>query len=301
MGSANLAATYFCSRRNGEGAMLTQEFTLTDGNKLPAQGFGLYKVNEAAELELALKTAWESGYRLFDTAQMYGNEAAVGSAIKQTQLSRDELFLTTKIAEVNQGYDQTLASFEQSLQALQVDYVDLLLVHWPLHTHFFETWRAFERLKEQGLAKSIGVSNFTMAHLQLLATKANMMPVVDQIELHPSLNQAAMLEFNQSQEIVTQAWAPLGRARNLDNPVLQAIAAEVGRSAAQVILRWHLQRGVAVIPKSVRPERIRENAALYDFSLSSEQMQAIDALNTFTRISQEPELVYERGAQYPHN
>ena len=280
--------------------MLEQQFKLADGNTMPVQGFGLYKVTEQAELDRAIQAAWENGYRLFDTAQMYGNEAMVGAAINQNQLQRAELFLTTKIAEANQGYDQTLRSFEQSLRDLQVDYVDLLLVHWPLHTHFFETWQAFERLKEEGLARSIGVSNYSMAHLQYLATKANMMPVVDQIEVHPLLNQADMIKFNREQGIVTQAWAPLGRGRNLDHPVLQLIAQAVGKTTAQVILRWHLQNGISMIPKSVNPARIKENASIYDFELTTAQMEQINELNSFIRISQEPELVYERGAQYPH-
>lgn len=280
--------------------MLEQQFKLADGNTMPVQGFGLYKVTEQAELDRAIQAAWENGYRLFDTAQMYGNEAMAGAAINQNQLQRAELFLTTKIAEANQGYDQTLRSFEQSLRDLQVDYVDLLLVHWPLHTHFFETWQAFERLKEEGLARSIGVSNYSMAHLQYLATKANMMPVVDQIEVHPLLNQADMIKFNREQGIVTQAWAPLGRGRNLDHPVLQLIAQAVGKTTAQVILRWHLQNGISMIPKSVNPARIKENASIYDFELTTAQMEQINELNSFIRISQEPELVYERGAQYPH-
>jgi diketogulonate reductase-like aldo/keto reductase len=280
--------------------MLEQQFKLADGNTMPVQGFGLYKVTEQAELDRAIQAAWENGYRLFDTAQMYGNEAMVGAAINQNQLQRAELFLTTKIAEANQGYDQTLRSFEQSLRDLQVDYVDLLLVHWPLHTHFFETWQAFERLKEEGLARSIGVSNYSMTHLQYLATKANMMPVVDQIEVHPLLNQADMIKFNREQGIVTQAWAPLGRGRNLDHPVLQLIAQAVGKTTAQVILRWHLQNGISMIPKSVNPARIKENASIYDFELTTAQMEQINELNSFIRISQEPELVYERGAQYPH-
>lgn len=279
--------------------MLEQQFKLADGNTMPVQGFGLYKVTEQAELDRAIQAAWENGYRLFDTAQMYGNEAMVGAAINQNQLQRAELFLTTKIAEANQGYDQTLRSFEQSLRDLQVDYVDLLLVHWPLHTHFFETWQAFERLKEEGLARSIGVSNYSMAHLQYLATKANMMPVVDQIEVHPLLNQADMIKFNREQGIVTQAWAPLGRGRNLDHPVLQLIAQAVGKTTAQVILRWHLQNGISMIPKSVNPARIKENASIYDFELTTAQMEQINELNSFIRISQEPELVYERGTDSP--
>lgn len=274
---------------------------LADGNEMPVQGLGVYRMTDENQVINSVKSAYHDGYRLFDTAQMYKNEAAVGKAVKDLNVNRDDLFITTKIAEENQGYDKVMSSFEESLKKLQLDYVDMLLVHWPIHTHFFETWRAFESLKEQGLVKSIGTSNYGMLHLQYLATKANEMPVVNQLEVHPYLSQQAMVDFDRENHIVTQAWAPLGRGRIFDDPVIVKIAEAHDKSAAQVILRWHLQRGDTFIPKSVHPQRIQQNADIYDFELSDDEMKQIAGLNRNTRISQEPEMVYEIGHQYPHH
>ena len=271
---------------------------LADDNKMPQEGFGLYKVDGQKTMNNAIKAAYTAGYRLFDTAQLYGNEAEVGIAFKELQIPRDEVFLTTKVAEDNQGYDRTIESVKESLKKLQTDYVDLLLVHWPIERAFFETWQAFEDLKKAGLAKSIGVSNYQMIHLQYLATKAHEMPVVDQIELHPLLTQKPLLKFNHDRQIVTQAWSPLGRGAVLGKEVLEKIAAAHGKSTAQVILRWHLQNGVSFIPKSVHAARIDQNAAIYDFALSADEMQQIDALNNYQRTGREPELTYEYDQQY---
>ena len=271
---------------------------LADGNKMPQEGFGLYKVDGQKTMNNTIKAAFTAGYRLFDTAQLYGNEAEVGTAFKELQIPRDEVFLTTKVAEDNQGYDRTIESVKESLKKLQTDYVDLLLVHWPIERAFFETWRAFEDLKKAGLAKSIGVSNYQMIHLQYLATKAHEMPVVDQIELHPLLTQKPLLKFNHDHQIVTQALSPLGRGAVLGEEVLEKIAAAHGKSTAQVILRWHLQNGVSFIPKSVHAARIDQNAAIYDFALSVDEMQQIDALNNYQRTGREPELTYEYDRQY---
>ena len=272
--------------------------TLADGQQMPQEGFGLYKVDGQDTMTAAIQHAFEDGYRLFDTAQLYGNEAEVGTALKQLALPRDEIFVTTKVAEENQGYDRAIASVKESLQKLQLDYVDLLLVHWPIERSFFETWRAFEDMKKEGLTKSIGVSNFEMIHLQYLATQAHEMPVVDQIELHPLLTQKPLLKFNQDHQIITQAWSPLGRGAVLDQDVLKQIAARHQKSPAQVILRWHLQNGVSFIPKSVHETRIAQNAAIYDFSLIPAEMAQIDALNNYQRTGREPELVYEYNRQY---
>lgn len=271
---------------------------LADGNQMPQEGFGLYKVTGQETMNNAIKSAYDDGYRLFDTAQLYGNEAQVGTAFKQLQLPREELFVTTKVAEENQGYDKAIASVKESLAKLQLDYVDLLLVHWPIERSFFETWRAFEDMKKAGLTKSIGVSNFEMIHLQYLATKAHEMPVVDQVELHPLLTQKPLLKFNHDHQIITQAWSPLGRGAVLGQDVLKAIATAHGKSPAQVILRWHLQCGVSFIPKSIHEARITQNADIYDFSLSDDEMQRIDALNNYQRTGREPELVYEYNKQY---
>ncbi len=280
---------------------ITTKLQLADGYQMPQQGLGLYKVTDQENLTQVVKTAWQTGYRLFDTAQMYQNEAEVGNALRSLDVSREDYFVTTKVAEKNQGYDATLASVEQSLKDLQMDYVDLLMVHWPLHEQFFDTWRAFERLQEEGLVKSLGTSNFGMIHLQYLATQANEMPVVNQIENHPHLVQPELRNFLRENDIVTQAWAPLGRGSVLAEPVIIEIAEKYHKSPAQVVLRWHLANGTSIIPKSVHPQRVIENGDIYDFSLTVEEMMTIDNLNNFTRISQEPEQVYERGSQYPHH
>ncbi|MCH3921324.1 aldo/keto reductase [Limosilactobacillus sp.] len=276
----------------------TNYLDLADGNRMPQEGFGLYKVDGQETMNASIKSAYDAGYRLFDTAQLYGNEQEVGTAFKQLGIPRDQIFVTTKVAEGNQGYDQAIASVKESLKKLQMDHVDLLLVHWPIERAFFETWRAFEDMKKAGLTRSIGVSNYQMIHLQYLATKAHEMPVVDQIELHPLLTQKPLLKFNRDQQIVTQAWSPLGRGAVLGEEVLKQIAAAHHKSPAQVILRWHLQNGVSFIPKSVHAARIQQNAAIYDFTLTADEMAQIDALNKYQRTGREPELTYEYDRQY---
>lgn len=274
--------------------------TLADGNKMPQQGFGVYKITNHQEFAASIKAAWASGYRLFDTAQMYENEQFLGEALHGLQVPRSETFITTKISETNQGYDNTIASLKESLTKLQTDYVDLLLIHWPINTEFFNTWRAFEDLKKAGLTKSIGVSNYGMVHLQYLATQAHELPVVNQIEVSPYMSQKPLLKFQQEHNIVTQAWSPLGRGKNLNDPTLVKLAQAKGRSVAQIILRWHLQNGIAFIPKSTHAARIAENAAIYDFELTSAEMATVDSVNKNHRVSKEPELVYEFGKQYPY-
>lgn len=272
--------------------------TLADGNQMPQEGFGLYKVDDQQTMNESVKAAYEDGYRLFDTAQLYGNEAEVGQAFKALNISRENIFVTTKVSEANQGYQSTIDSVKESLKKLQMDYVDLLLVHWPIQRAFFDTWRAFEELKKEGLTKSIGVSNFQIIHLQYLATKANEMPVVNQIELHPRLTQKPMLKYDKEHHIITQAWSPLGRGAVLNIPELKEIADKYHKSTAQVILRWHLQNGVSFIPKSVHPQRIQQNADIYDFTLSDDEMKKIDSLNQYMRTGREPELTYEYNRQY---
>ena len=277
-----------------------QFLTLADGNRMPQEGFGLYKITDEKEAVNAIKWAYETGYRLFDTAQMYENEEFVGEGLRQLSAPRESYFVTTKVSEANQGYDQTKQSVVSSLKKLGLDYVDLLLIHWPVHQHFFETWRAFEDLKAEGLVRSIGVSNYGMVHLEYLATKAREMPVLDQLEVHPWLTEKPMLKFNAEHNIITQAWSPLSRGKRLDDPVLLKLAATHGKTPAQIILRWHLQNGIAIIPKSVHQDRIKANADIFDFELSPAEMQQIDGLNTNHRISKEPEMVYEFGYQYPY-
>ena len=281
-------------------AIDTNYMTLADGQKMPQQGFGVYKLTDSTTFSHTIQSAYEDGYRLFDTAQMYGNEADLGKALKLLNVDRDNYFITTKVAERNQGYQSAIDSVKESLQKLQLDFVNLLLVHWPVNGHFFETWQAFEDMKKEGLTKSIGVSNYGMIHLQYLATQAHEMPVVDQLECHPWLSEKPMIDYNQQHNIVTQAWAPLGRGRIFEEPIIQSLAQKYGKTPAQIILRWHLQNGLSFIPKSAHEGRIKENAAIYDFELTSDDLNAMDSINKNTRISQEPELVYEFNQQYPH-
>lgn len=272
--------------------------TLADGQKMPQEGFGMYKITDQSTITSSMKYAYDAGYRLFDTAQLYKNEAEVGNALHELALPREELFITTKVSEPNQGYKQTIESVKESLKKLQLDYVNLLLIHWPIERAFFDTWSALEELKKAGLTKSVGVSNYQMIHLQYLATQATEMPVINQIERHPRLNQLPLLKYDREHNIVTQAWSPLGRGTILNNPVLEKIAKKHNKSTAQIVLRWHLQSGIAFIPKSVHEARIKQNINIYDFELSDDEMTAIDSLNNFARVGKEPALVYEYNLKY---
>lgn len=272
--------------------------TLADGQKMPQEGFGMYKITDQSTITSSMKYAYDAGYRLFDTAQLYKNEAEVGNALHELALPREELFITTKVSEPNQGYKQTIKSVKESLKKLQLDYVNLLLIHWPIERAFFDTWSALEELKKAGLTKSVGVSNYQMIHLQYLATQATEMPVINQIERHPRLNQLPLLKYDREHNIVTQTWSPLGRGTILNNPVLEKIAKKHNKSTAQIVLRWHLQSGIAFIPKSVHEARIKQNINIYDFELSDDEMTAIDSLNNFARVGKEPALVYEYNLKY---
>lgn len=271
---------------------------LADGNSMPQLGLGVYQITDQATMDQAVKAAYQAGYRLFDTAQAYQNEAILGQALKNNAIARDQVFLTTKVAEVNQGYRNTLKSVAASLKRLQTDYLDLLLVHWPIHSQFFSTWRAFERLKAEKVVRSIGVSNYHQTHLDYLASQANERPVVNQIENHPYLSQEPLLAYQRQQHIITQAWSPLGRGVALKDPVITKIAQQHQRSVAQIILRWHLQRGLAIIPKSKSPQRIAENAAIFDFDLNADEMTSIARLNQQKRTGNDPEVVYQIEHQY---
>ena len=276
----------------------TNLLTLADGQQMPQEGFGLYKVTGQQTISAAIDTAYQAGYRLFDTAQLYQNEAEVGQALADLRVPREELFVTTKVAEENQGYQRTIASVKDSLHKLQLDYVNLLMIHWPIERAFFDSWQALIDLKKAGLTKSIGVSNFQMIHLQYLATQASELPVVNQIERHPRLNQAPLVKFDCEHGIVTQAWSPLGRGTILSNPVLRQIGDHHHKSPAQVVLRWHLKSGVAFIPKSVHQARIEQNMDIYDFELTADEMAKIDTLNDFHRTGKEPALVYEYNKKW---
>ncbi|MGQ4600299.1 aldo/keto reductase [Nocardia sp. R6R-6] len=263
---------------------------LSDGNVIPQLGFGVFQVPDD-DVFAAVTTALEVGYRSIDTAAIYGNEEGTGRAIRESGLTRDEIYVTTKLWNSEQGYDSTLRAFDASIAKLGLDYLDLYLIHWPVAAadRFIDTFRAFQALKSQGRIKSIGVSNFTVAHLQRLIAETGEIPAVNQIELHPRLAQRELREFHAANGIATEAWSPLGQGTVLDDSTITAVAAAVGRTAAQVIIRWHLQLGNVVIPKSVTPSRIAENFDVFDFELTPEQMNAISALDSGSRVGPDPE------------
>lgn len=264
---------------------------LNNGTTIPQLGFGVFLV-PAGETEAAVATALATGYRHIDTARLYDNEGEVGAAIAKGGIPRDELFVTTKVWNADQGYDAALAAFDKSLERLGFDYVDLYLIHWPLPKvdRYVDTWRALEKLAAEGRARAIGVSNFQIAHLQRLIDETGTVPAVNQVELHPNLTQAPLRAFHAEHGIVTEAWSPLARGGDvLTDPRIVAIAARHGRTAAQVILRWHLQVGNVVIPKSVTPSRIAENLDVFDFAVADDELAAIEALNTDSRVGPDPD------------
>ncbi len=262
---------------------------LSNGVEMPWFGLGVYKVEEGDQVVNSVKWAIEAGYRSIDTAALYQNEEGVGQAIKESGVPREELFITTKVWNSDQGYDATLQAFEKSLSKLGLDYVDLYLVHWPVKGKYKDTWRALEKLHEDGKVRAIGVSNFQIHHLEDLLADAKVRPVVNQVELHPLLSQVELRNYCKEQGIQIEAWAPLAQGRLLDNPTLQAIADKHGKSIAQVLLRWDIQSGIVTIPKSIKKERIVQNADIYDFELSVEEMKQIDDLNEDRRFGADPD------------
>lgn len=262
---------------------------LSNGVEMPWFGLGVYKVEEGDQVVNSVKWAIEAGYRSIDTAALYQNEEGVGQAIKESGVPREELFITTKVWNSDQGYDTTLQAFEKSLSKLGLDYVDLYLVHWPVKGKYKDTWRALEKLHEDGKVRAIGVSNFQIHHLEDLLADAKVRPVVNQVELHPLLSQVELRNYCKEQGIQIEAWAPLAQGRLLDNPTLQAIADKHGKSIAQVLLRWDIQSGIVTIPKSIKKERIVQNADIYDFELSAEEMKQIDDLNEDRRFGADPD------------
>jgi 2,5-diketo-D-gluconate reductase A len=256
--------------------------TLNDGNEIPQLGFGVFQIPPAETAE-AVRTALDVGYRHIDTAEMYRNEAGVGEAIRAAGLSRDEVFITSKLSNACHHPDDARKAFEHTLSALGFDYVDLFLIHWPLPTlyngDFVSTWKVMEEFKAQGRARSIGVSNFQVAHLERLAAETDVTPAVNQIELHPYLLNDEVRRYGEDHGILTEAWSPIAQGGVLDDPVITEIASRLQRTPAQVVLRWHLQRGSIVFPKSTTPSRIEENFELFDFELGDGDMQAITALD----------------------
>ncbi|MFD6393269.1 aldo/keto reductase [Nocardia sp. NPDC055029] len=262
---------------------------LNDGNVIPQLGFGVFQVPED-DVTPVVAEALKVGYRSIDTAAVYGNEEGVGRAIRASGIPRDEIYVTTKLWNADQGYDSTLRAFDASMQRLGLDYLDLYLIHWPVPSagRYVDTFRAFQALKAQGRIRSIGVSNFRVTDLVTLITEAGETPAVNQIELHPNLAQPDLRHYDDSQAIATEAWSPLGQGTLLDNPTIVTLAKELDRTPAQVIIRWHLQLGNIVIPKSVTPSRIAENFDVFSFELDAEAMAAIDRLDTGTRVGADP-------------
>ncbi|PDP87860.1 oxidoreductase [Glycomyces fuscus] len=268
-----------------------QHVTLNNGLTMPQLGFGVWQIPDD-EARSAVATALETGYRSIDTAKLYDNERGTGRALAESGIAREELFVTTKLWNDAHGYDNALKAFDASLERLGLDYVDLYLIHWPVpgRDAYVETWKALERIHSEGRARSIGVSNFTEATLDRLVAESDVVPVLNQIELHPHFSQGAMRAANARHGLLTEAWSPLGQGKGLlEDPELVALGEKHGKSAAQVVLRWHIQLGNVVIPKSATPSRIRENFEVFDFELSAEDMDRIGALDRGARIGPDPD------------
>lgn len=257
---------------------------LSNGVKMPSIGFGTYKSGNDEETAKIVKYALKIGYRQIDTASFYGNEVGIGNGIKESGINREDIFLVTKLWNDDHGYDKTIEAFNKSLERLQVDYIDLYLVHWPNKLNS-ETWKAFEYLYKTGKVKSIGVCNFKVAHLEELKKTAQIMPMVNQIEIHPQSSKNDMLSYCEENNIKLVAWSPIMRGKLFSNELMIGLAEKYKKTIAQIILRWHLQRGVIPIPKSSNEERIKENLNIFDFELSNDDIKTIDLLNEGDNVS----------------
>ncbi|UHA72381.1 aldo/keto reductase [Paenibacillus sp. 481] len=266
--------------------------TLNNGVSMPQFGLGVWRVEEGQQVKEAVKTALETGYRSIDTAAIYQNEVGVGEAIKESGVKREDIFLTTKVWNSDQGYEATLKAFDESLNKLGVDYIDLYLIHWPVPEldRYIETYKALEKLYEEGRVRAIGVSNFHIHHLERLLAECTVKPVLNQVECHPRLAQNELREFCERHDIYLEAWSPLMQGGDiLEHETITALAAKHGKTPAQIVIRWHLQKGHVVIPKSVTPSRIRENYDVFNFELSADDMAAIHALNEDRRVGPDPD------------
>ncbi len=270
---------------------LQSTLTLNNGVRIPRLGLGVFRTERGDETREAVAAALKAGYRHVDTARIYGNEEDVGEAIRASGLPRETIFVTTKLWNDDQGFEGSLRAFEGSLRRLGLDYVDLYLIHWPVPGRRLESWRGLEKLLADGKVRAIGVSNFLPRHLDELCERARVVPAVNQVELSPFLQQRELREYCARKGIAIEAYSPLTKGRRLSHPVLQEVARQVGRTSAQVLVRWCLQSGLIVLPKSARQERVRENAAVYDFELSPAQMQALDGLEEDLHTGWDPSQV----------
>ncbi|WP_226087064.1 aldo/keto reductase [Mesobacillus sp. S13] len=263
--------------------------TLHNGVKMPWFGLGVFKVQEGSEVVESVKAALKNDYKSIDTAAVYGNEEGVGQAIKEAGVPREELFITTKVWNADQGYETTLQAFETSMDKLGLDYLDLYLIHWPVAGKYKETWKALEKLYKDGRVRAIGVSNFHVHHLKDLMADAKIKPMVNQVEYHPHLAQTELLQFCKAEGIQMEAWSPLKQGELLSEPTIVEIAEKHGKSPAQVILRWDLQNEVVTIPKSIKEHRIIQNADIFDFELTAEDMGVLNGLNKDERVGPDPD------------
>lgn len=264
-----------------------KKITLSNGVEMPIVGYGVWLTQDGKEATDAVRTAIEVGYRAIDTAEVYFNEASVGEGIRQSGIDRKDLFITTKVHNDSQGFDKCLKAFDESMKKLGTDYADLYLIHWPMRSTYVETWRALIRLYEEKRVRAIGVSNFHQHHIENIVADSGVMPMMDQFEMHPRLVQPELHNYCKDHNIAITAYCPLMHG-NLDLPLLDQLAAKHGKSSAQIVLRWHIQHGNVIIPKSLRRERMLSNVDIMDFELSDAEMAAIDALSDGTRYTDDP-------------
>lgn len=264
--------------------------TLANGVQMPQLGLGVWKSGNGEELQSAIAKAFGIGYRHFDTAAFYFNEEGVGKAIKHSGIDRSDIFVTTKLWNEDQGYDKALKAFDLSLEKLGLDYVDLYLVHWPVKGKFVDTWRAMEAIYASGKVKAIGVSNFLQHHLEALLPTVNVKPMVNQVEHHPYLVQSNLKSFCDAHNVQYEAWSPLMQGHIFEVPFLAELSQKYNRTIAQIVLRWNIQKGIVVIPKSIHPDRLAENFAIWDFELTADDMKSIDSLDQSKRFGPDPDL-----------